>query len=292
LTEAPVTLSPTPANETCSVSINVQCNPDGDLEGCDNILPLVTQCNQRPNELTMRYNGGDCSQSFNIQPASLFVCEDFQGGPPTEEGALSYILAVDVKGQNIVYFEGFKAVGEEYTIRDGGNRVDANMNISVYSTDVIDFANMIQTIVYHSSCSRNLFLKDRFGSSQLVGFVNDLQGNVSCFFNSNYDFTIVNSGDFGAEFVSLISSTNLGEFNLTDQVLGASVAPGESFTLSLPISLDLTVRQRYTVLSTITGRTEGSGLICSDTDFLTFVAGNPLPPIFPTASPSLTSAPV
>ena len=270
----------------------MKCNPDGDLDGCDAILPLVTQCEQRPTKLIMRYNGGDCTQSFNIQPSTLFQCEDFNGGPPTEEGALSYIVATDIKGQGIIYHDGFVAVGSEYELVDGGNRLEANMNITIYSSDVIDPANMIQSVVYHSSCSRNLFLKDRYGASQIVVFVNDLQGIVTCFFNSTFDISIINDGDFGAEFVSLVSVTNLGVFNLTDQVLGQNVAPGESFAISLPVALDLTVRQRYTVLSTITGRTEGSGVICTDTDFLTFVAGNPLPPTFPTVTPSAFPPPV
>ena len=296
-TPAPVTPSPAtpaPTPDECVVAIEVICDPSGDAANCDSILPLVTQCTQRPNQLVMRYNGGTCEQSFNIQPTTLFQCFDFQGGPPDSEGAESYVVATDIKGQGITYFEGFIRVGEELLLDDPDqSRVDANMNITVYASDDKSFANMLQTVVYHTSCSRNLFLKDRYGSFQLVVFVNDLQGTVSCFYNATFDFNIVNTGSFGAEFVSLISETNIGggPFNLTDQVLEqqAQVNPGDEFTLSLNINIDLTVRQRYTVLTTIVGRTEGTGVLCSDTDFLSFVAGNPLPPIFPTIAP--TSSP-
>ena len=239
----------------------------------------------------MRYNGGTCEQSFNIQPATLFQCFDFHGGPPTSEGTESYVFATDIKGQGIIYFEGFIAVGAELLLDDPNqSRVDANMNMTVYDSSDKTFDHMLQTIIYHSSCSRNLFLKDRYGSFQLVVFVNDLQGTVSCFYNATFDFNIVNTGDFASDFVSLIVETNIGggPFNLTDMVLEqqADLNPGDQFVLPLNINIDLTVRQRYTVLSTIVGRTPGTGVLCSDTDFLTFVAGNPLPPIFPTIAPT------
>lgn len=240
----------------------------------------------------MRYNGGTCEQSFNIQPSALFQCFDFNGGPPVEEGQESFIVATDIKGQGINYHSDFVAVGEEFTIADGGVDVEANMNVTIYNSDNLIPENIIQTLIYHSSCSRNLFLKDRFGSIQLVVFVNDAQGVVTCFFNATYSFSIQNEGDFSATLLSLISITNLGVFNLTDRVAGQQISPGESFVVEEQIVIDLTVRQRYTALSTITG-TSPQGNICRATDFLTFVAGNPLPPIFPTFAPTVvpTSTP-
>jgi hypothetical protein len=57
------------------------------------------------------------------------------------------------------------------------------------------------------------------------------------------------------------------------------------FKATAMITLDLTQRMKYTALSTIVGMTdEGKG--CFGTDFFTFTAGNPLPPIFPTLTPS------
>jgi hypothetical protein len=266
-------------------------NETGSGSLCDAILPLVTQCQQRPTKMVFRYNGGTCEQSFNIQPDTLFICNDFNGGPPAAEGAISYISITDVKGAGIVYYDGFAAVGDELVLEDNGNRVEANMNVTVYSSDNKDPANILQTLVYHSSCSRNLFLKDRYGSIQLIIFVNELQGVVSCLFSATFDFFIVNNGEFSAELVSLISVTNIGVFNLTDRVLGTQVTPGEQFTIAENIVIDLTVRQRYTALSTIVGRPIGGvGSLCRDTDFLTFVAGNPLPPIFPTIAPSVEAA--
>jgi hypothetical protein len=282
------------ANSSKSSGRSLQVVNETSSEGslCDAILPLVTQCQQRPTKMVFRYNGGTCEQSFNIQPDTLFICNDFNGGPPNAEGASSYISITDVKGAGIVYYDGFATVGDELVLEDNGNRVEANMNVTIYSSDNKDPANILQTLVYHSSCSRNLFLKDRYGSIQLIVFVNEIQGIVSCLFNAVFDFSIVNDGEFNAELVSLISVTNIGVYNLTDRVLGTLVKPGEKFTIAENIVIDLTVRQRYTALSTIVGRPVGgsTGSLCRDTDFLTFVAGNPLPPIFPTIAPSAEPA--
>ena len=253
---------------------------------CDDIPPLVTQCLQRPNKMVFRYNGGDCSQSFNIQPITLFQCIDFNGGPPDTEGATSYIVITDTKGQNIIYYDGFASVGEELTLEDGGNRVEANMNITIFSSDVTTPENVVQSVIYHSSCSRNLFLKDRYGSLQLVVFVNELQGIVSCFFSVTFDFNIANTGSFDTSLVSLEAVSNIGVFNLTDEVLGTTIVPGETFVVTRDFFLDLTVRKTYTFESVIVGETlPAPGELCQDSDSLSFTAGNPLPPKIPTIAP-------
>ena len=236
--------------------------------------------------MLFRYNGGDCTQSFNIQPTALFQCFDFNGGPPVAEGATSYIVVKDTKGKNIIYFEGFATVGDEITLEDGGNRVEGNMNITIYSSDVVSPENILQTVIYHSSCSRNLFLKDRYGSLQLVLFVNELQGIVSCFFSVSFDFIIANTGSFDTSLVSLQTVSNLGVFDLTDDILGTTLLPGETFVVQRDFLLDLTVRKTYTFESLVAGETLPSpGALCGDSDFLSFTAGNPLSSNIPTISP-------
>jgi hypothetical protein len=275
--------------------------PDG--EECDDIPPLIDICLARPTEMEFKYNGGDCSQSFNIQPISLFQCFDFQGGPPTQAGEESYIVVSDIKGLGIDYFSGFVPVGETFDLNTGGQPVQANMNVSIYSQGpppgqrFPGFDSMLQTLVFHSSCSRNLFLKDRFGAIQLVGFENAVQGLVTCFINTTFTFMISGTGQFDTILRELYAITNLEQFlNLTDEVNGQELVPGQPFTIETNYTLDLSVRRRYTVLATIVGETvdsvtgEPNGEFCRDTDFLEFVAGNPLPPIFPTVAPTAEPA--
>ena len=285
-------LTPTVTPQLCEVDVEVECLPSDGSADCNSIPPLITLCETRPFVLVFRFNGGACPQSANAQIGTpLFFCEDFQGGAPTAAGTQSYILAQDINGDGIIYHAAFVGVGEEFSMRDNivpGRNVQANMNVTIYSSDQIGFNTMLQTMIYHSSCSSNLFLKDRFGSIQLVLFANDAQGLVSCFYNATFQFSISSTGSFGTTLISLVSATNLGQFNLTDRVNGLMLAPGETFTVNETVVIDLTVRQQYTAISTIEG-VSPDGTICSAFDTLQFVAGNPIPAGIPTSAPSVPS---
>ena len=85
--------------------------------------------------------------------------------------------------------------------------------------------------------------------------------------------------------ITNIDNGNNGIFDLSAKVAGVIVTPTMPFSVSETITLDLTVRQKYTAFSTIVGRTD-EGVRCFGTDLFEFEAGNPLPPIFPTIAPS------
>lgn len=289
-TESPST-APT---EICVLSVEVDCklannNNTRDGESCEEQLG-VEPCLERPTSATMLYNGGDCSQSDNIQPLK-FTCEDRNGGPPTEEGALSYIVVADIKGNGIVYFEGFVRVGEQYILNDNGERFAADQFITIYSSDdTSNPANVLQAVQYHSSCSSNLELKNRFGASQLVGFFNSVQGNVTCFATANFAVQVQIPFDVNGEGVTLTSmtaDTNFAGFlNLTDQAAGVFVEPGGTTVVTLEGVIDLTVRRRYSILAELTGVAEPTQSVCTGSDSIEFFAGNPAPPGTPTNFPS------
>jgi hypothetical protein len=256
--------------------------------------------------MVMLYNGGDCSQSFNVQgEQDLFECFDIGDGPPLEgplgsAPVFSFIKVVSLKDDSVIYHEDWVEVGQNYdlTLPEGEDRVEANMNITIYSTNVTEPQFQLQNLRYHSSCSANLFLKDRFGASQLVEWEN-IQGVITCFATSTFTFQLTIPVDieaFGDEITltSAISVTNFGIFNLTDEVNGLVLTPGATLSLDFNVSLDLTVRRRYTGLTTITGLTD-TGVLCRGIDFFSFLAGNELPATFPslapTTSPTVTPGP-
>ena len=300
-TPAP-TPNPTPApTDVCEIDINLQCTPqDGFGETCDDI-PIFSQiCEERPYQMLFRYTPGDCSQSFNIQNSDLFSCEDFNEKPPTEEGVQSYVAAFELGGGDI-YFEGFVNTGELWELTNGlNNAVSANMNITVWdprgSTDPDDIkspANILQTVKYHSSCSRNLFLKDRFGNHQLVQWTSEELGLITCFIDASLDITIDIPIDVEDDDpIRLLEMTILHNyepfvFNRTGEVNGVELGPGDSLEVSpLEVTLDLTTRQRYTFFTTLIGEALDGSSECNGDDFFEFTAGNPLPPIFPTVAPS------
>ena len=261
--------------------------------------------------MTFRYTPGDCSQSFNIQPSDKFSCTDVNEGPPTEEGVQSYIVAFRLGGGggDEDYFQGFVNTGELWTLTAGeGNKVSADMNITIYdprgSTDPAEITqpqNMLQTVNYHSSCSRNLFLKDRFGNNQIVEWTSETIGLVTCFIETGLEITVDIPIETEAETgpIRLLEMTTLHNydpfiFNRTDEVNGVILGPGDTFTPTpFELDIDLTVRRRYTFFTTIVGETVETGQECNGDDFFEFTAGNPLPPIFPTVAPSAspTSSP-
>jgi hypothetical protein len=236
--------------------------------------------------MQFKYYGGDCNQSANMQ-SEKFFCTDFAPIPQDPEAEV-YLTATGRNDAEEIFFAGNVKINDLYNVTDpSGNRLPADMNLTVYESEG---GTILQRVQYHSSCSQNLFLKDRYGASQLVAFFNELQGLVDCFITSNFTFTIQNNGTLPATLDSLVAlTTPFGPFDLTDEVLAQEIDVGETFIVTLPVVIDLSVRQRYTVLATITGTFTGSAP-CSSSDFLDFIAGNALPPSIPTLAP--TSAPL
>lgn len=240
------------------------------------------------------YNGGNCDQSYNVQEAGgKFSCQDFEGGPPIERGEKSFIVVTALK-DNTLYHSDWVGVGELFTLSDGGADFVADQLITIYRDDnTADPANIIQSINYHSSCSQNLFLKDRFGAVQLVIWINEDQGTVSCFANQTFDLDItvpidIVGGPATVQSLTVASNVDPFFFNLTDKVNGIELNAGDTLQTSLSIPIDLTVKRTYNLLITLLALT-ATGQECSATDLTSFTAGYPLPPIFPTFSP--TNAP-
>ena len=231
----------------------------------------------------MRFNGGDCSQSFNIQEADKFDCSDFVPGVPISGQAWIWVHKRGDESEK--YFEGWVGVGEEFPLRCDPNddcssgKISADSTVNIYLGE--NRVTLVQLANFHTSCSQNLFLKDRFGGVQLVLFINGVQGEVSCFLQVNFGYTLTNEGSaYNAEIVEFFSIRNSEFIDLMDYLPDNVIEPGSSIVVQEPVLLDMTVRQTYTTITTVVGETPG-GNTCNDDYTLIFVAGNPLPPGFP-----------
>ena len=93
----------------------------------------------------------------------------------------------------------------------------------------------MQLINYHTSCSRNLFLKDRYGSTQVASWINEEQGLVDCITQIIYNYDIRNTGTVDATLCSLIATiTPPGvTLDLTADIADQVVGPGRNFTIWL-----------------------------------------------------------
>jgi hypothetical protein len=232
--------------------------------------------------MEMLFNGGDCSQSFNIQEADKFDCTDRNGGPGLT--GQYYIYVVPKKDPTSdVYFSGFVNVGDVFPMCPGfpscsGDRFEADSTVYVFPSDPggdpTSNPNWVQLVNYHTSCSQNLFLKDKYGSTQLVIFFNEEQGLVSCFITATFSITLTNEGDVSADEIILFTNTvNGNTTDLTDAVQG--VEAGQQIVITTQILIDMTVRQDYIVTTDIIGAT-ARGKQCTDSYTFTFTAGNNL----------------
>ena len=276
---------PPVSSESCNVEVAVGCateaNKTEDGSGnCDVIIPIATRCDSRAAAMTWRFNGGNCEQSFNIQEADKFVCTDFvEGGGPTEGDA--YITVTSVKDPTDIYFDGPVGVGELFTMFASGTakgKFDADSTFSIYSDSTK--STLLQQSSVHTSCSQNLFLKDRFGGVQLLIFENEF-GLFTCFVGATYSYTLTNEGASNSgELIEFTSTTNGVEDNCLDVVPDPkTVAPGETLVIDKNILIDMTVRQTYDTEVYVKAQTPG-GAVCDDTASISFESGNPAIPQF------------
>ena len=190
-----------------------------------------------------------------------------------------------------LFFRDYVEVGSIYNHDSGGERFSADSLITIYkNNNTGDLANLLQSVQYHSSCSSTLFLKNRFGASILVQWTNEEQGTISCFANQTFNIEVDIPIDFQggpATVSSLTVASNVDPFffNLTQSVAGVAVNAGETFQTSVAVPIDLTEKRTYNMLVTLEAETAG-GAKCTATDLVTFTAGYPLPPIFPTFAPT------
>jgi hypothetical protein len=255
-------------------------------------------CTERPNSIALLYNGGDCRQSDNLQPQA-FLCEDYNGGPPDTKGSVSYVVVTDVLDKNITYFRGFVEVGEIYRLHNNGTTFESDQNISIYRSDITTFENLLQTVVYHTSCAINLELNDVFGASQLVEYNNTIQGNVTVFVPVVFDIRIKLGSISDAAFLnSLTVRTNLDiqELTLSEYIANQTLQPGGIISVNkTQFTLDLSRRHTYTLTAAIVGTSFPGGSKCSGIGKTSFGVGRSpsvgVPTLAPSVGPSESSRP-
>ena len=297
--------TPTPASTSCDIELDVECIPPinpgtgAPFPNCDF---AGVECNEKVTLFSFRYDGGDCANSFTLQDSKVFICEDYLGGPPDidEIGTESLIVVADIKGLGVYFFTGDVPIGGEFDVTHptGGNElVASNINVTIYEGKRAR-ENIRQTMIIHSSCSENTFLKDRYGSLLLVAFQNPSQGLVDCFFDVTFAYSVTSFYDdtttldtMTSIFSGFAPPTYLADY--TPIVGGTALPSGQKLFLleTDPIEIDVSERIPYSVKSTIQALLDGSGNFCRKTDFTSFtddsVDARPIPaPITPTFAPT------
>jgi len=205
-----------------------------------------------------------------------FTCADFEGGPPPAgTNGTFYIRAYPEKDTTVTYFEGPVSVpGGRFNASApaGDSEVEANTYLELWTC--ADAActtpgTMLQQVLFHSSCSQQLYLLDIFGSFQLIEFESTTFGIIGFGISPTIDFTIrldtqTGGDDVLVEFLSVVvlsAEPNL----LPPQIYSVEYNPPESTAnvLVQPIEVVLIPGQPFNVISTI-GGTLASGVGCFD----------------------------
>lgn len=145
--------------------------------------------------------------------------------------------------------------------------VEANSYLELYTcadTTCSTPGTMLQQVLFHSSCSQQLYLFDIFGSFQLVEFESTTLGLISSFTSPSVGFSIAldaiaTGSQLVLDFMSVVVLSDNAEllepqvFNF--DVAGTTIPP--SFTVDAPINLF--IGQPFQVVTTIGGQVNGSG---------------------------------
>lgn len=157
--------------DTCAMHHkNIDCLPaQKTTSSCEPDL-----CMAKPTAMTFVYTGGNCKHSFNNQLNTHFFCADhIEGGAPSAIGTKSFVKAIDTTGGgNTTYYSDWVHVGEAFTLFNNGHDFDDSLVMTIHDSEM----NLLQEIIYQTTCDGNLFLCDRFGSVELCGLINDAQG--------------------------------------------------------------------------------------------------------------------
>lgn len=230
----------------------------------------------------------ECDRNITIPeedwPEQKYECTDFDGGP-VDEFATYYVVSVPEKDPEVIYFNGtVQTPGGRFEAREpDGNEVEANTFLRLFEYDNVTDTpgRLLQEVLFHSSCSEQLFLLDIFGTFQLLEFENELQGVVGFANNATVDFNLtlsVDTDQLDLEFLNLVvlspSDEILGPQVIEIDVDGVSIPPPFSSTEDVVLIPGV----EFEVLTTIGGDLNGQG--CFDVSSSTVFCEALAPPEF------------
>jgi hypothetical protein len=141
----------------------------------------------------------------------------------------------------------------------GQSDFDSDSRVQIFDGN----GNLLQTVEFHTSCSQDLALGDKFGAVEIVGFTNNDQGIVSMGAEVQYVYEIGNEG-----------TTDIADITVVDDLLGtvpdtpiAELLAGATAIRSLTAFIDEPIGD--VVENTVTVMGTGGGATCQATDSLT-----------------------
>jgi len=124
--------------------------------------------------LNTQEDKSSCEDQSSIDSAkSAFVVFSDKGTGGTISRRKAQTLRKGKKGgdytnDGTTYFSGTISFGAVVEVDNDGSKFPADMDVTIYKDSTK--TEILQYVTFHSSCSKNLFLGDRFGSMKIVGF--------------------------------------------------------------------------------------------------------------------------
>ena len=138
--------------------------------------PSGNNCDGKVIRLTMRYTGDTCDAGNNPQEDKA-ECTDLADLPDTV--FIRSNADDDPDKDDKIWFEGTVSVGEEYVIdsaNDNEDKLDSNSYIHIFNSPG---GALLQTLVFHTSCSKPLSVGDQFGANLVVSLTTTEGGTVT-----------------------------------------------------------------------------------------------------------------
>jgi hypothetical protein len=250
-------------------------------------LPNPDPCSCSKEELPCEEwnNNNDC---FDFNPNSGAECDSIGAfcdrnqeklpavpgcGPPSADEV--HTVWIEAFGNDEAYFAGPVENNSTWTAITTDDRVDANTNIFVYEFVNGARGRLLQEVIFHSSCSQELFLTDQFGAHQLIAFeafcdvdrcdpgCNNGRRLISLFQDQigNFEFTLEARTDdqnpvtlrFVAAVLTPLSFQfpffGETEFQLFPELNGTTIPPSVSVSPNFNLRLD----EEYTIAGVVVG---------------------------------------
>ena len=251
------------------------------------------RCLERPYRMLFRVDTRTCDQSIlrrcpgidpdtcscirdttltpDAWPDQKFFCTDFGSGPPPAgTPGTFYIRAYPEKDTTVTYFEGpVTTPGGLFNMTAPATEteVEANSFLELYTCPNAACSapgTLLQQVLFHSSCSQQLYLFDIFGSFQLVEFESTTLGLISSFTAPSVNFQLsldLSAGSNGLvlDFMSVVVLAENPEL-LEPQIINFNVA-GTPIppTLNVDAPINIFIGQPFQVITTIGGQSDGLG---------------------------------
>jgi len=266
----PPAFSTNAPSDSCVISLTADCLFTGDscFSGLSCSIPYIggfDPCLPPPDSVVMIFTGKPCSGTNpSTRQQGAFSCNDFNGGPPKNEGDQAHILVED---DSTVYYDGVVILGELIPSFSTNSGLMQNITISTP-----DNRTVLQEMRYHSSCLQDLSVD--YGALQLVTRTVIETPFLNGTFQYGVNIPITGFGD-NVTLTSLTMQTNFaGDIDLTDQVAGQTAGPSGNVVVTLEGSIEVSGRQRYIMFYNVEGARNADGELCTGTDMISFEAGS------------------